>query len=67
MAKIRPYAEMYKNRDEDGWHEWDDIRYECPSCHKIIEEGDIGCTDCEVFFDWSKKAKIQTVKKIVWE
>ena len=44
-----------------------DIRYKCPGCHKIIEEGDIGCTDCEVFFDWSRKAKIQTIKKIVWE
>lgn len=67
MGKIRPLAEIYTRRDEDGWHEWEDIRYKCPKCYKTISEEDIGCTNCEIFFDWSKKASIRTVKEIVWE
>ena len=65
--KIRPYAEIYTASDSDGWHEWDEIRYRCPKCNKIVREKEVGCADCEVFFDWSAKARIRVVKEIVWE
>lgn len=65
--KIRPYAEIYTARDDDGWHEWDEIRYRCPMCNKIIREREVACADCEIFFDWSKTAHIKVIKEICWQ
>ena len=65
--KIRPDAEIYRASDSDGWHEWDEIRYRCPKCNRIIQKQEVACVDCEVFFDWSKTASIKVIKEIYWE
>ena len=67
MAKIRPDAEIHEAHDEDGRNFWKEVRYRCPKCRKIISEEQIGCEECEIFFDWSEKAKIRTIRIIYWE
>ncbi len=65
---VRPNADYYFNYGEDGRDPSGYvIRYRCPSCNKVIRENDIGCVNCRIFFDWSKKAKVKTGTALVWE
>lgn len=64
----RPKANYYEYSGEDGRgpHEYR-ITYSCPKCFQKINENDIACTKCRIFFDWSKKARVKIYEKIVWE
>ena len=67
--KIRPIAKIEKNRDADGWHEWDEIEYYCPKCNRHLRGYgiEVGCPDCQIFFDWGDKVpEIVTVKSVAW-
>ena len=66
-TKIRPCAERRYSSGNDGRDEHYYIRYSCPKCSKIIGEGDIACEKCGTFFDWSKKAYIETKQFVRWE
>jgi hypothetical protein len=65
---VRPCADYQEYYGEDGRDDLSYIiSYRCPQCGKPIRENDIGCIDCKIFFDWSKKAKVKTVTTLVWE
>ena len=65
---VRPWADYREDYGDDGRGSLRYIiRYRCPQCGKTIRENDIGCVDCRIFFDWSKKAKVKTVTTLVWE
>ena len=65
---VRPWADYQEYYGEDGRDGLSYIiSYRCPQCRKPIREHDIGCIDCRIFFDWSKKAKVKTVTTLVWE
>lgn len=67
MDKIRPNATVEYDNGSDG-RDWRYIiTYKCPKCNKRIKEKDIACTECGTFFDWSKRARIQIVREVVWE
>lgn len=65
--KVRPCAERKYSSGNDGRDEHYYIRYSCPNCSKIIYENDIACEKCGTFFDWSKKAYIETQRLVRWE
>lgn len=68
--KIKPIARIEKRRDDDGWHEWDEINYYCPKCKKQLRGygKETGCAECELFFDWgNKEPKIEITKRVKWE
>lgn len=67
MNKIRPEATVNYSYGEDGRDCHYYISFSCSHCNKKIKEKDIACTECGTFFDWSKKAKIEVVRKVVWE
>lgn len=65
----RPIARITKQRDANGWHEWDEIDYYCPKCKKLLRgyAAEVGCADCGIFFNWGKRRpEIETTKLIVW-
>lgn len=67
---VKPIAKIEKHRDDDGWHEWDEIDYYCPICERHLKgyHEENGCVNCEVFFDWGHiKPEIVTMKAIVWD
>lgn len=66
-VKVRPCAERKYSSGNDGRDEHYYIRYSCPNCSKIIDENDIACEKCGTFFDWSKKAYIETKQLVRWE
>ena len=67
MDKIRPNATIEYSYGVDGrdFHYY--ISYKCPSCNKNIKEKDIACTECGIFFDWSKRATIKIIRTVEWE
>lgn len=68
--KVKPLAKIERHRDDDGWHEWEQINYYCPKCKKHLKgyNEEVGCDDCQIFFDWgSKKPEIVTTKVINWD
>lgn len=67
MDKIRPEATVKFNYGTDGRDCYYYISYKCPNCNKCIKEKDIACTECGTFFDWSKQARIEVVRTVVWE
>lgn len=67
MNKIRPNATAYLDYGEDGRNCQHRILYKCPGCNKIIREKDIACTECGIFFDWSKRAVIKVIRTVEWE
>ena len=44
---------------------WPDIKRE-EKKYLSYAEKETACTDCGTFFDWSKLASIQIVRKVVW-
>lgn len=67
---IKPIAKIEEHRDDDGWHIWDEIDYYCPICKRHLKgyREEIGCVNCEVFFDWgNKKPEIEITKTIIWD
>ena len=65
VQKIQPNAEI--EIDTDGWHEWKEIKYSCPSCKRRIKMDVVGCAECGIFFDWSKHASIETTYNVIWK
>ena len=65
---VRPSADWRAYNGDDGRAPTRyEIVYSCPNCCKTIAEGAVGCADCRIFFDWSKKAKIKQTISVVWE
>ena len=67
VEKIRPRAFIEYSCGNDGRDEYEYIEFRCPGCNKKIFKGDIACDECGTFMDWSQKARIKTIKQIVWE
>lgn len=67
IKKVRPHATVEFSNGIDGRDSFYYVHYTCPTCGKSIRENDIACDVCGTFFDWSKKAKIELVRTIVWE
>lgn len=67
INKIRPEATVKFNYGTDGRDFCYYISFRCPKCNKFIREKDIACTECGTFFDWSKQARIEVVRTVVWE
>lgn len=66
VEKIRPDAEVrydYGNDGRDGRYY---ISYCCPKCGRLLFKGDIACDRCGTFFDWSKTASIEIIRKVMW-
>ena len=64
ISKPRPNADIIYGMDRPEPYI---IRYSCPFCGRSLKEGD-PCCNCEIFFDWSKKATINKYKNIIeWE
>lgn len=66
-TKVRPYAKQEYSWGNDGRDGHYYIKYSCPNCSKIINENDIACEKCGTFFDWSKKAHIETKQFVQWD
>lgn len=67
-VRIRPKADYEVDFGADGrGSKRTYVRYFCPTCNKRIKECDMGCADCGIFFDWSKKAKVVTRTELIWE
>lgn len=67
VRKIRPNAEPYYNTGNDGRDSYWDIRYTCPQCGRTLQQYLMGCDQCGMFFDWSKKPRIKVIREVVWE
>lgn len=67
MNKILPNATVEFSYGQDGRDCYHYISYKCPICNRNIREKDIACTECGTFFDWSKSARIKTIRTVVWE
>ena len=67
INKVRPTACIRHSEGNDGWDARDYISYQCPTCNKRIGTDDIACDNCGTFFDWSKHARIEIEKVVVWE
>lgn len=67
MEKIRPKATAEFSYGNDGRDSHYYIRYECPNCKTSFYVEDKSCKECGTLFDWSKKATIETIKRIKWE
>ena len=65
--KIRPIAQVKFSDGVDGRNPHYYISYNCPNCYKDIRKGDIACTKCGTFFDWSKKAHLKVHYSAEWE
>ena len=64
----RPIADYHECNGDDGRGPTKYIiTYSCPKCFQKINENDIACAKCRIFFDWSKKAKVKVFEKLVWE
>lgn len=64
----RPHASYHVDYGDDGRSAGKYVLdYTCPKCNKKIHENDIACTNCRIFFDWSKKAHVRTVTELYWE
>ncbi len=66
IEKIRPDAEIRYEFGNDGRDAHYYISYRCPICGKSLSEGEIACDSCVTFFDWSKTASIEIIRKVVW-
>lgn len=68
MEKIRPNARVETSYGIDGRGSAHDyIVYSCPNCEKEIRKDSENCYNCGTGFDWSKKAHIEYIEKVVWE
>ena len=67
VEKIRPDAEVRYDYGNDGRDERYYISYHCPKCGRSLSKGDIACDECGIFFDWSKTAGIEIIRKVVWK
>jgi len=70
VIKIRPKAELYHSDGNDGWDAYDDIRYRCPTCNRLIGvyKSETACDKCGTFYDWGDRpARIVITKSIQWD
>ena len=65
---VRPYATFHEDYGDDGRAGMSiRIEYRCPNCMEPIRENEVGCLNCRIFFDWSKKATVVTRRELVWK
>ena len=66
VKKIIPGASVKYNYGNDGRDDSYRIYYYCPKCWKPLSKYEIACDECGTFFDWSKTASIEIIRKVVW-
>lgn len=69
INKIRPIARVEWSEGNDGRDAHHYIAYYCPTCKRRIwgYEKVTACDNCGTFYDWSKKAHIETKYEVKWD
>ncbi len=70
VTKIRPKTRIEHKYNEDGWKDWYEIEYYCPTCSRNIRgyKSDNACDECGTFYDWGKfKPEIVEIRTVRWE
>ena len=70
VTKIKPETRVEHKYNEDGWKDWYEIEYYCPTCGRNIRgyKSDNACDECGTFYDWGKcEPEIAEIRTVKWE